>query len=163
MGNLLKIMRLPSRGSSSLRICDSETSSINTLDQTSRRWMLKASQCEYHAMAKMLKDDSRLAKQKDFISGYTALHWAAKHGNLNVVKLLAGSYLSDVNTKSHGGCTPLHLACQYKHQDVYDLLLETYGADPHSRDNSGRKPIHYMTFVHERCDPYYPITRRYSK
>ena len=31
-------------------------------------------------MVKMLLDDPRLAKHKDFISGYTALHWAAKHG-----------------------------------------------------------------------------------
>jgi ankyrin repeat protein len=31
-------------------------------------------------MVKMLLEDPRLAKHKDFISGYTALHWAAKHG-----------------------------------------------------------------------------------
>ena len=110
--------------------------------------MVKASQSEYHSLAKMLKDDPRLARQKDFISGYTALHWAAKRGNLNVVKLLAGSYSAHVNAKSNGGYTPLHLACQFGHRDVSDLLIETYGADQHLRDNSGRKPIHYMTIVH---------------
>jgi len=30
----------------------------------------------------------------------TALHWAAKHGNANVVKLIAGTYQADVNARS---------------------------------------------------------------
>ena len=64
-----------SRASSSIRGDDNETSSISTLDQTSKQWMVKASQGDYHALAKMLKDDPRLAKHKDFVSGYTALHW----------------------------------------------------------------------------------------
>jgi hypothetical protein len=30
----------------------------------------------------------------------TALHWAAKHGNDDVVKLIAGTYQADVNARS---------------------------------------------------------------
>ena len=30
----------------------------------------------------------------------TALHWAAKHGNEDVVKLIAGTYKADVNARS---------------------------------------------------------------
>jgi hypothetical protein len=30
----------------------------------------------------------------------TALHWAAKHGNADVVKLIAGTYRADVNARS---------------------------------------------------------------
>jgi ankyrin repeat protein len=30
----------------------------------------------------------------------TALHWAAKHGNADVVKLIAGTYQADVNVRS---------------------------------------------------------------
>jgi hypothetical protein len=30
----------------------------------------------------------------------TALHWAAKHGNADVVKLIAGTYKVDVNTRT---------------------------------------------------------------
>jgi ankyrin repeat protein len=30
----------------------------------------------------------------------TALHWAAKHGNADVVKLIAGTYQADVNARS---------------------------------------------------------------
>ena len=32
----------------------------------------------------MLQEDPLLAKSKDFTNGYTALHWAAKRGNLDL-------------------------------------------------------------------------------
>ena len=66
------------------------------------------------------RDDPKLAKHKDFVSGFTALHWACKHGNMDLVKLLAGNYGVPVNIKSHGGYTPLHMACQHGHQDVFE-------------------------------------------
>ena len=50
--------------------------------------MVAAAKCDYTTLFKMLRDDPRLAKAKDFTSGYTALHWACKHGNLDLVKLL---------------------------------------------------------------------------
>ena len=135
--------------SSSIIGDDNDTTSISTLDRASRQWMVKASQGDYHVLAKKLKDDPGLAKHTDFISGYTALHWAAKRGNLNVVKLLVGGYSVHVNQKSHGGYTPLHLACQFGHQEIFDILVETFGADSHLRDNSGRKPIHYLNVVRQ--------------
>lgn len=30
----------------------------------------------------------------------TALHWAAKHGNMDLVKMLAGTYTANVNAKT---------------------------------------------------------------
>ena len=114
------------------------------LDVNGRTWMVKAAQGDYHAMTRMLRDDPRLARLRDFTSGFTAVHWAAKHGSLDAVKLLAGAYKADVNVKSHGGYTPLHLACQFGHQDVFDLLVKAYGADPHVRDNHGKTPRQYM-------------------
>ena len=63
---------------------------------------------------KMLRDDPRLSKAKDFTTGYTALHWAAKQGNLDLVKLLAGNYQVNVNVRSFGGYTPLHLGKRFK-------------------------------------------------
>lgn len=35
-----------------------------------------------------------------FIHFQTALHWAAKHGNVNVIKLIAGTYKADVNCRT---------------------------------------------------------------
>ena len=34
-----------------------------------------------------------------FCIGYTALHWAAKHGNNDLVKLIAGTFKAQVNVK----------------------------------------------------------------
>jgi hypothetical protein len=134
------------RGSSSQRddLDSHDSSSISTLDQTAKQWMVKAAQGDYITLCKMLRDDPRLAKAKDFINGYTALHWAAKHGNLDMVKLLAGNCSVDVNTKTHGGYTPLHLACQFGHQEIFDILVKAYGADQNLRDNAGKKPRQYM-------------------
>jgi len=134
------------RGSSSHRddLDSHDSSSISTLDHVSKQWMVTAAKCDYISLVKMLREDPRLAKAKDFITGYTALHWAAKHGNLDLVKLLAGQYQVDVNVKSHGGYTPLHLSCQFSHQEVFDILVKAYGADPNLRDNAGKKPRQYM-------------------
>lgn len=121
-----------------------DSSSISTLDTHVKAWMVKSAQADYHAMLKMLRDDPKLAKHKDFVSGFTALHWACKHGNMDLVKLLAGNYGVPVNIKSHGGYTPLHMACQHGHQDVFEILVKAYGADPNVRDNSGKKARQYM-------------------
>merc|ERR1719499_50679 len=78
---------------------DRDSSSISTLDQVVKQWMVAAAKCDYTTLFKMLRDDPRLAKAKDFTSGYTALHWACKHGNLDLVKLLAGQYGANTNIR----------------------------------------------------------------
>merc|ERR1711953_632177 len=112
-----------------------------------KQWMVAAAKCDYTTLFKMLRDDPRLAKAKDFTSGYTALHWACKHGNLDLVKLLAGQYGANTNIRSHGGYTPLHLACQFDHQEVFDILVKAYGADPNLRDYAGKKARQYMATI----------------
>ena len=72
----------------------------------------------------MLKENPKLARHRDFTNGYTGLHWAAKHGDTDLVKLLAGTYQANVNAKSHGGYSPLHIAAQHNHQEVFDLLVQ---------------------------------------
>jgi len=126
---------------------DHDSSSISTLDQVVKQWMVAAAKCDYTTLFKMLRDDPRLAKAKDFTSGYTALHWACKHGNLDLVKLLAGQYGANTNIRSHGGYTPLHLACQFDHQEVFDILVKAYGADPNLRDYAGKKARQYMATI----------------
>ncbi|GFT88116.1 hypothetical protein NPIL_46251 [Nephila pilipes] len=71
----------------------------------------------------------------------TALHWAAKHGDANVIKLIAGAYKVNPNIRS--GYTPVHLAALYKHDMIIHLLVHTYGADPSIRDYSGKRADQY--------------------
>ncbi|GAB6032493.1 hypothetical protein CHUAL_011389 [Chamberlinius hualienensis] len=72
----------------------------------------------------------------------TAIHWAAKHGNDNVIKLIAGTHGVNVNIRS--GYTPLHLAAMFKHKATYELLASTYGADINKRDYSGKRAEDYL-------------------
>ena len=101
-----------------------DSSSITTIDPTIKQWMVHTSKGDYQAVAKMLMENPKLSRHRDFTSGYTGLHWACKHGNLDMVKLLAGTYQASVNVKSHGGYTPLHIAAQHNHQEVFDLLVQ---------------------------------------
>ena len=101
-----------------------DSSSITTIDPTIKQWMVQAAKGDYQTAAKMLGEDPKLARHRDFTTGYTALHWACKHGSLDMVKLLAGTYQASVNARSHGGYTPLHLAAQHNHQEVFDLLVQ---------------------------------------
>ncbi|OXU30553.1 hypothetical protein TSAR_003057 [Trichomalopsis sarcophagae] len=74
----------------------------------------------------------------------TALHWGAKHGDENIVKLIAGTckdWIKSVNETS--GYTPLHIALQFDHENIFNLLVQVYGANQDIRDYSGKKPRQY--------------------
>lgn len=124
---------------------DSVSVTSVSLDPKAREWMVRAAQADYQALAKLAAENPRLPRFKDPTSGYTALHWAAKHGNMDVVKLIAGTHEANVNARTNGGYTPLHMSMQFGHEDIYNLLVQVYGADPNVRDWSGRKPRQYQT------------------
>ncbi|KNC33054.1 hypothetical protein FF38_07159 [Lucilia cuprina] len=71
----------------------------------------------------------------------TALHWAAKQGNEDVVKLIAGTYKADVNAQT--GYTPLHIAMQFGRSNIFALLCNTYKANRDLLDWAGNKPLDY--------------------
>lgn len=126
---------------------DSHTSGGNsyiTLTPEEKEWMLVSATADYHEMFKLLTRNARLAKVKDIANGYTALHWAAKFGKSDVVKMLSNKIGVNVNQRSHGGYTPLHLAAIQGHEDIIDLLVTVYKADPNIRDYSGKKAKQYL-------------------
>jgi len=116
-----------------------------SLSESEREWTIKSAYSDYQALAKLLLTNPSLAGRCDFLSGYTALHWAAKNGKEEVVKLLFGSKIPpNVDARSHGGYTPLHIATIQGQDGIVRLLVEVYGANPNIRDYSGRKPKHYF-------------------
>ncbi|XP_022647485.1 uncharacterized protein LOC111244521 isoform X2 [Varroa destructor] len=118
--------------------------SVSTLDPLRREFCRKAMTCDYQAMQKMLQEDSSLARAIDYVLGYNALHWAAKYGNCDIVKLIAGTYNVDPNIRTRGaGQTPLHIAYMFNQKAIIDLLIMTYGAQKDIRDFSGRRPDFY--------------------
>jgi len=67
------------------------------------------------------------------------LHFAARDGHLEVVKLLLERGV-DPNVRNNHDSTPLHYAAKKCHVDVARVLLD-HGADPTIRDNKGRTPL----------------------
>lgn len=70
-------------------------------------------------VAKELKDINCLDRHQ-----MAPLHYAAKFGHLNCVRLLVAEYKSPVDTQTYSGQTALHLACEYQHYKVVKYLLQ---------------------------------------
>ncbi|XP_041769515.1 ankyrin repeat domain-containing protein SOWAHC isoform X1 [Anopheles merus] len=117
-----------------------------------KEWLIAAAKSDYQLLAKLSTEHPNLVKLQDISTGYTALHWAAKHGNEDVVKLVAGKLKADVNARTNGGYTALHIATQFGRNDIFELLCNVYKADRDLLDWSGKKALEYqkqMTSVSE--------------
>lgn len=127
------------RSRSSHREDESDSSSFQPMDVLRKKWTIEACNCSYNGLASLLREDQRLAGFKDTV-GYTALHWAAKAGNLDIINLIAGTCGVSADLRSNSGYTPLHLAHMFKRNEAINLLLNVYNANPTIRDYSGRRP-----------------------
>lgn len=128
---------------------DAKYSEPVPLEPLAHEWLVKCATGLWGQIYGLLLRDTRLAQRKDFMSGYTALHWAAKDGNHEMIRKLMdtakkrGTYVN-VNSKAHGGYTPLHIAAIHGHIEVMGLLVHSYGASVNERDNDGKKAFHYL-------------------
>uniref|UniRef100_A0AAY5EMT5 Uncharacterized protein n=1 Tax=Electrophorus electricus TaxID=8005 RepID=A0AAY5EMT5_ELEEL len=118
-------------------------------------WLVKCPAGQQDQICQLLLQDIMLAERRNFMSGFTALHWAAKQGNSEMMRKilllsLQGGPEVDVNTKSFDGYTPLHIAAIHCHKSVLSVLVCDYGANCNMRDNSGKKPYRYL---HKEASP----------
>ena len=78
---------------------------------------------------------------------YSLLHYAARHGWLDVVIELATKYKCDVNCKDDLGYTPLHDASENDHLEVMKYLIKEQHCDPMTRDNYQCAPLHNACII----------------
>lgn len=69
--------------------------------------------------AKELKDVHCLDRHQ-----MAPLHYAAKFGHLNCLRLLLGEFKSPVDLQTYAGQTALHFACEYQHPKICKCLLQ---------------------------------------
>ncbi|MEO0468988.1 MAG: ankyrin repeat domain-containing protein [Bacteroidota bacterium] len=96
-------------------------------------------QGRFSEVEKIVSKDISLLPVKNQ-TGMTALHLAAKAGNVAVVDTLikAGA---DLNCRNFVYETPLHLASVHGHEDVINLLHAS-GAEIEARNNRSHTPLH---------------------
>lgn len=119
------------------------------LEPLAHDWLVKCAAGRWGQIYSLLLQDMQLAQKKDFMSGFTVLHWAAKDSNHKMIRKIvdasrrSGAHV-DVNCKAHGGYTPLHIAAIHGHAEVMVLLVKSYGARIDERDNNGKKAFQYL-------------------
>lgn len=129
-----------SSGQGSSRMC---------LEPREHAWILAAAECRFEVLLEMLEAEPSLLMREDPITGYSVLHWLAKHGRHEELILLHDfaqrqGLPFDVSAPGSGGLTPLHLAALQGHDMVIKVLVGALGADPSRRDHSGNRPCHYL-------------------
>ncbi|XP_018607007.2 ankyrin repeat domain-containing protein SOWAHB [Scleropages formosus] len=119
------------------------------LDPKEHDWLLKAASGSWTEIYALFREEPTLLDKRDFISGYTLLHWIAKHGDHRVLNTLwygvnkAGMDL-DVDARTTCGYTPLHLAAIHGHKKMIRLLVHKFKAKVTLRDTSGKRPWQYL-------------------
>uniref|UniRef100_A0A3Q3FM89 Sosondowah ankyrin repeat domain family Cb n=1 Tax=Kryptolebias marmoratus TaxID=37003 RepID=A0A3Q3FM89_KRYMA len=126
---------------------DDETSV--TLDPMEHEWMMCAPEGEWASLHRLLSAEPSLVQKKDFVTGFTCLHWASKQGKPDLIALLLRFAKEhkvpiSVDVRSNMGYTPLHVAAMHNHMEVVKLLVGAFNADVEVRDYSGRKACQYL-------------------
>lgn len=120
------------------------------LGQREHAWLVAVSAGRWARVRGLFLEEPELALQRDFMSGFTILHWLAKHGDGPGLQELAAAARQaglalDVDARSGCGYTPLHLAAIHGHQLVIKVLVLQLGCQVQLRDSSGRRPWEYLS------------------
>lgn len=120
-----------------------------TLDPLEHEWMMCTADGEWDTLRRLLGCEPTLVLKKDFVTGFTCLHWAAKQGKHELLAMLVNfakqhNVSVNLNARSSAGYTPLHLAAMHNHVEVMKLLVGAYDVDVDARDYNGKKAAQYL-------------------
>ena len=77
--------------------------------------------------------------------GFTALHFAAFHGNLTIVRYLM-DLGGDIHVKNHHNINLMHVSAQGD-QATSIVFLQRQGLDINSRDRKNSTPLHWASYA----------------
>lgn len=112
-------------------------------------WMLAAVEGGYETILEFISADPHLLTRRDFVSGYSVLHWLAKRGQdetlLQLLRHAEGAGIPvNVDVRGSGGLTPLHVASMHRRYPVVKLLVGAFGANVDAMDYNGRRAWQYL-------------------
>ncbi|XP_034453785.1 ankyrin repeat domain-containing protein SOWAHD [Hippoglossus hippoglossus] len=112
-------------------------------------WMLSSVEGNYDTILEFISEEPNLLTRRDFVSGYSVLHWLAKRGqDETLLKLLhyaeTAGIRVDVNVRGSGGLTPLHVASIHSQYMVVKLLVGAFSANVDAMDYNGRRAWQYL-------------------
>ena len=90
---------------------EGDADSYIQLTAKQKQWILAAARNDMYNVKRLYGEEGKaIALTRDPWNGYTALHWAAKHGNQQLVQFLVCEAGLNPDARSRGGYTPLILA-----------------------------------------------------
>uniref|UniRef100_A0A8C7DFG7 SOWAHA-C winged helix-turn-helix domain-containing protein n=1 Tax=Oncorhynchus kisutch TaxID=8019 RepID=A0A8C7DFG7_ONCKI len=120
------------------------------LEPKEHDWLVKGAAGLWADIYTLFRDEPSLLTKRDFITGYTILHWIAKHGDHRVLNTLwygvnKAGFKLDVDVKTTCGYTPLHLATIHGNDKMIRLLVHKFSANVALRDTSGKKAWQHLS------------------
>ncbi|XP_017579455.1 probable protein S-acyltransferase 23 isoform X1 [Pygocentrus nattereri] len=91
-------------------------------------------------VAQLIQQDQTVLQQKGW-GGFTALHFAALHGNRPIAELLLSSG-ADPNIPCDAGQTPFHFACRHGNISIMHKMMQ-HGADLRIVDQQRKTSLHH--------------------
>ncbi|TDH01787.1 hypothetical protein EPR50_G00166330 [Perca flavescens] len=140
----------PIAASSTARHEGPSRQSMVPLEPREHAWLVKGAAGSWPDIYTLFREDSSLLNRQDFISGFTVLHWIAKHGDHRVLNTLwygveKAGLTFNMNAKSTCGHTPLHIAAIHGNKNIMRLLVNKFNADVKLRDTAGKKAWQYLS------------------
>lgn len=119
------------------------------LEEREHEWLVKAASGVWPDIYSLFREEPSLLHRRDFISGFTVLHWIAKHGDHRVLNTLwygveKAGLMFDTDAQSSCGYTSLHIAAMHNHKNIIRLLVNKFKANVSLRDAAGRKAWFYL-------------------